>query len=751
MASSIGTAWIQIKPSLSGVSKDIENELKGASVRGGDGVKNNLNSVFNGLGANVKSVFSGAFDQVVSTTKSLFATGIGGAIALVGSQINNAFSRADILNNFPRIMSNLNIPIEQSQKSIKTLSDRLIGLPTALDTGAQGVQRFTATTKDVNKATDWFLALNDAVLAGAAPMELQTNALEQFTQMITVGKPDMMAWRSVVSAMPAQMDQLAKSMGYVSGAAGGDLYEAFLNGQVSANDLMEHIVKLDQEGGKGITSFAQQAKNSTSGFGSAMANMKNAVTRSVTEVLNNIQGLPEAIQGVGVAIGGVISGKVSPDKAVAMVSDFFDKVGGALVAVVVKLTPVVAQSMANLVTLIADNLSQAMASPSQSTAVVNGFVNLFVAVARLGGLIAIGILPIIPVIIGKLSEELTKPENAGPVAAAMAIMLGYAVAKTVGGSLLQMVAQSASKIVATWASTLLTMSGSFVISTATMVAQAAITAGAWIAGAVATAAAWVVANAAILGVIGLIILVVVGAIAVIVANWSSIVGFFQWLWGVALNIVNGAINGIVGFFRWSWNNFVTIFSAVGGFFASVFNNAVNIVRSIFGGIIGFFQGIWNSITNIFRSVGSAIGNAISGTVRGAVNAVLTTAANIINGFIKAINGAIGIINHLPGVHIGLIGHLSVPAFATGGPVFGAGSATSDSIPAMLSNGEYVIRAAAAQDIGYRNLDALNRGENIGGDQYTFGDIVINGYDKDPRELAQEISKEIALRRSAVLG
>jgi hypothetical protein len=37
----------------------------------------------------------------------------------------------------------------------------------------------------------------------------------------------------------------------------------------------------------------------------------------------------------------------------------------------------------------------------------------------------------------------------------------------------------------------------------------------------------------------------------------------------------------------------------------------------------------------------------------------------------------------------------VKAFAEGGAVFGAGSATSDSIPAMLSNGEFVVNARAA--------------------------------------------------------
>lgn len=46
--------------------------------------------------------------------------------------------------------------------------------------------------------------------------------------------------------------------------------------------------------------------------------------------------------------------------------------------------------------------------------------------------------------------------------------------------------------------------------------------------------------------------------------------------------------------------------------------------------------------------------------------------------------------------------------ASGGPVYGAGTATSDSIPAMLSNGEYVIRAASVAKLGMARLDWLNR-------------------------------------------
>lgn len=57
---------------------------------------------------------------------------------------------------------------------------------------------------------------------------------------------------------------------------------------------------------------------------------------------------------------------------------------------------------------------------------------------------------------------------------------------------------------------------------------------------------------------------------------------------------------------------------------------------------------------------------------------------------------------------GAISHKKVIGFPAGGNVRGAGTSTSDSIPALLSNGEYVIRASAVQTLGVPTLDALNR-------------------------------------------
>lgn len=52
--------------------------------------------------------------------------------------------------------------------------------------------------------------------------------------------------------------------------------------------------------------------------------------------------------------------------------------------------------------------------------------------------------------------------------------------------------------------------------------------------------------------------------------------------------------------------------------------------------------------------------------------------------------------------------------ATGGAVFGPGTATSDSIPALLSNGEYVIKAAAVDRYGMGFFDRANAMRLAGG-------------------------------------
>lgn len=235
-------------------------------------------------GSTVKSIIAGlGITKLIST-----------AMNTIKNSTDDAIKRLDTLNNFPKVMSNLGIGAKESQKSIEKMSDKLAGLPTTLDQGASAVQRFTSKNNDVGKSTDMFLALNNAILAGGAPTEAQATALEQLSQSYAKGKPDMMEWRSAMTAMPAQLNQVAEAMGFGKNGA-DDLGEALRKGDVSMDDFMGTIVQLNEKGGNGFKSFEEQARNSTGGIGTSITVAKTQIVKGVADIIKGLNdGLAQA-------------------------------------------------------------------------------------------------------------------------------------------------------------------------------------------------------------------------------------------------------------------------------------------------------------------------------------------------------------------------------------------------------------------------------------------------------------------------
>lgn len=183
---------------------------------------------------------------------------------------------------------------------------------------------------------------------------------------------------------------------------------------------------------------------------------------------------------------------------------------------------------------------------------------------------------------------------------------------------------------------------------------------------------------------------------IIKAVWSSATAFFQaifdtiaGIFSFAAAVLSGdfsgaweAIKGIVGtwasYFSTVWEGIKSVFGAVASWFGSVFSAAWEAIKAVFAPVGAFFQSLWDTIVSLFTSIGTAVGDAVSGAVKGAINAVLKGAIGIINGFIDAINLAIGVINAIPGVSIEKIQRLEVPQLAQGGIV---------TAPTLLEAGE----------------------------------------------------------------
>jgi hypothetical protein len=122
------------------------------------------------------------------------------------------------------------------------------------------------------------------------------------------------------------------------------------------------------------------------------------------------------------------------------------------------------------------------------------------------------------------------------------------------------------------------------------------------------------------------------------------------------------------FFVGIWNSIKGAFAAVGNFFKNIFTGAWNNIKNVFSKVGDFFGNIWNTIKEKFSALGTSIGNAISGAVKKGINGIIGMAEGVVNGFLKLINGAIGLINKIPGVNIPKIKLLSFPRLAKGGVV-----------------------------------------------------------------------------------
>lgn len=251
--------------------------------------KSELNSVKNevtGLKNHVDKVTGSIGNSFKSIRNIVAGLGIASLIkSTILGNVDAAIKRVDTLSNYSRVMSNLGVGSVQANASVQKLSNKLIGLPTTLDDASGAVQRFTSVNSNISRSTDMFLALNNAILAGGASSEIQKSALEQLSQSYAKGKPDMFEWRSAMTAMPAQMKQVAEAMGFVNASALG---EALRNGTVSMDQFMNTLMQLNTQGINGYQSFEEQARNATGGISTSIANMRTAIVRCMSEVMNTI-------------------------------------------------------------------------------------------------------------------------------------------------------------------------------------------------------------------------------------------------------------------------------------------------------------------------------------------------------------------------------------------------------------------------------------------------------------------------------
>lgn len=155
--------------------------------------------------------------------------------------------------------------------------------------------------------------------------------------------------------------------------------------------------------------------------------------------------------------------------------------------------------------------------------------------------------------------------------------------------------------------------------------------------------------------------------------------------GAALDTATGSVNGLT--------------AGVGG---------ANGVISAGTGLMGAYNGVQSLITGTTKPA------------EGAATTAVTAALTALSAAATAASVSLSTISATGGFGFGLFAKGGIVKAAGGGSIVGAGTGTSDSIPAMLSNGEYVLTAEAVDKLGVPFLNKLNAGDFPG---YAEGGIV----------------------------
>ncbi len=313
------------------------------SGRNLDGFKDrvsNATGVVSKLGKGVAFMAKGAVFGAFASVGSK-------AVNMVSDSLDGAISRIDTLNNSDRAFSNMGFSAEETKKAMDNLQGAIKGLPTGLDGAVKGVQLLAGSTEDVGKSVDIFKAMNDGILGFGGNAEMVDNAIVQLSQSFSNGKVDAETWNSMInSGLGPTLNAMAKQMGKTT----GELKSGLSDGSISVKDFQDRLIELDKNGGGGIKSLNQIAKDSTKGISTSISNAKTAITRGVADMITKLN------DGLAKNKLPTLSDMIS--NAGARAEAVFKKIGTIIPQVLGAIAPVVNKAIGifkNLFTVFAEN------------------------------------------------------------------------------------------------------------------------------------------------------------------------------------------------------------------------------------------------------------------------------------------------------------------------------------------------------------------------------------------------------------
>lgn len=659
----------------------------------GKDVKASLNQVQREAetsGRNTGTAFGNALTVAAG---NLIAKGLSTVFAKVSSGLDTAIARVDTLNNSQKVFTAMGYTADATSDSMATLNSYLDGLPTSMTTAVKAVQSLSASFGGIEKGTQVFIDMNNAGLAFGSTTEQIENAIMQLGQLSLDGPLDAQTWNSLrnsgFSPVFAAMAKEAKM-------TVGELKKDFsADGTKTVGDFLEALHRLNTQGSGEMESLSSLARKNTEGIGTALENVQNRIGKAIAKIIDHI-------------------GSEKIAKAINDISSSFSQMADVVIAVIDFITehwdvisPILGVLGAIAGAVIAINVALRVYHKIQTA--VNAVVKLF------GG------------IINGVSSGISKVTNVfnkSPIGGAANKVgnifkkLGDTIkgaVKGIGDILTQLATSITEPLKVALKGVGEALAGFFQAMASPAILMGALTFTS-AAGAIA-AAIWLIGSAVgaiqpvLEGLFNNIIMPIANFIAdtllnlidaltnaTVVLTQNALIPLGEFLTNSLVTILNTVSDVMTNLTQ---NALVPLINTLSGAFTNVLNAVANILNGV---ISSALQGVANVIAMVgdgFLKMGQAIKTALDG-----VAGVLNAFADLIRAIADAVVAVVAMVTgHSINYGAGYA-HL----FSEGGKVEGPGTATSDSIPAMLSNGEYVINARSAQMIGYDTLDKMNAGE-----------------------------------------
>ena len=564
------------------------------------------------------------------------------AFGVLRDSIGGAVERFDTLNKFPVVMQALGYSARDTAKSTAILKKGVDGLPTTLQDVTSVAQQLAPLTGSATKASQSAIALNNAFLASGASAADSSRGLQQYTQMLSTGKVDMMSWRTLMETMPIALRKVANSFGFTGKSAENDLYKALQSGQITMDQLNDRFIKLN----KGQNGFAELAKKNSAGIMTSFTNLKNSVKNNLAEMLTDIN------QGFKNAGLGSIAQQL--DNLKGVINNTFKAIGPA---VTVATTAIIgfAQTVGGVLSSIFNN---------------DWFRPLIVGVAGFVGAlkgieIGISIFSRLKdaLVVGKTFVQLAMDaKNLVGVFKNLAVLMGVnpwvmlaAAIVAVVGALVYFFTQTKTGR-ALWSGFVSFLSGLWqqLVTTATTVWNNIVTVfttavsiikGIWSGISTFFSTIWNAIVTVASATWQVIVTVVTTVVTQIKSVWQGIVAFFTTLWtGIVTvattiwNMIVAVVTTVVAAVQAAWSGFSAFMSAL-------WSGIVTVTSAVWNGIVSVISAVWSTITSVISGAVSAVRSVISAgfnaartavsTVMNAMKAIISTIWNDIKGLFRA--------------------------------------------------------------------------------------------------------------------